>query len=181
MANLLAHALAAMAFCALMGTLFGLPAISWGVFLSGFCAMIIELDYDDLSPNHRSPIGHSIFFGVIWTIAFSVLIWAMTPSGIISKRIAGEFSIALISAYTTHLVIDSFTKEGIYSFPSGFKLKKWVKRLSKGEKVCWEYWMVFKNNKFEKLKRHNDDPILNACVSIPSLLGIIVFVALMPL
>jgi hypothetical protein len=62
MANLLAHALAGLAFCGVMNIAFGLPPVTWGIFLAGFLAMLIELDLDDLSENHRSPIGHSVLF-----------------------------------------------------------------------------------------------------------------------
>ncbi|MEE9150243.1 MAG: metal-dependent hydrolase, partial [Thermoplasmata archaeon] len=138
MANLLAHALAAMAFCGGLNALFGIPAISWGVFLAGFLAMLIELDLDDLSQNHRSPIGHSVFFGVIWIVIFSVVVCVIFP-----KEIALRGILAIISAYSTHLAIDVFTKEGIYVYPKGSKIKSWVTRLSKGDRVCWEYWIVF--------------------------------------
>lgn len=176
MANLLAHALAGMAFCAGLNALFGIPAISWGVFLAGFLAMLIELDLDDLSQNHRSPIGHSVFFGVIWIVIFSVIVWV-----IFAKEIAFRGILSIMSAYSTHLLIDMFTKEGLYKFPKGFNVKRWVKRLSKGDRVCWEYWYLLENKKFKNWLRKNDDPILNACVSLPSLLIIIAFVAMMPL
>lgn len=175
MANLLAHALAAMAFCAGLNFIVGIPAISWGVFLAGFCAMLIELDLDDLSENHRSPIGHSVFFGVVWIVIFSVVVWIIFP---MNTALRGTLSI--ISAFSTHLLIDVFTKEGIYINPKGAKIKSWVTRLSKGDTECWEYWNVFQNTRLDKLKRRNDDPILNACVSLPSLLIIIFFVAIMP-
>jgi hypothetical protein len=175
MANLLAHALAGLAFCAVLNTLFDLPSISWGIFLAGFIAMLIELDLDDLSENHRSPIGHSIFFGVIWIVVFSMVAWIVFPT-----EIALGGTLAVISAYTTHLVIDLFTREGIYIFPKDFRIRKWIKRLSQGDKNCWECWNVFQNEKLDRLKRGNDDPILNALISVPSLLVIIMFVALMP-
>ena len=74
MANLLAHALAGLAFCAVLNTILGLPSVSWAIFLSGFLAMFIELDLDDLSENHRSPVGHSVFFGVLWVVIFSIVL-----------------------------------------------------------------------------------------------------------
>jgi hypothetical protein len=175
MANLLAHALAAMAFCGLLNVLFGLPAVSWGIFAAGFLTMLIELDLDDLSENKRSPIGHSVFFGIIWIFVFSIIVWVIFPS-----EIALRGSLAIISAYSTHLAIDIFTKEGIYVIPKGSKIRSWITRLSRGSTVSWEYWHLFQNSRIKKLSRQNDDPILNALISIPSLLVIIVFVALMP-
>jgi hypothetical protein len=53
--------------------------------------------------------------------------------------------------------------------------------LSKGDRICWEYWHLFQNEKLKRWQRANEDPILNALVSIPSLLIIIFFVAVMPL
>jgi hypothetical protein len=175
MANLLAHALAGLAFCGLLNMAFGLPSVTWGIFAAGFLSMLIELDQDDLSENHRSPIGHSVFFGVLWVVVFSVVIWILFPS-----EIALGGTLAIISAYTTHLLIDMFTKEGIYLFPKGARIGKWFKRLPKGDRTCWDYWAKFQNAKLDKLKRGNDDPILNSLISVPSLLAIIVYVALMP-
>lgn len=137
--------------------------------------MMIELDLDDLSENHRSPIGHSVFFGVIWMGIFSILVWIIFP-----REIAFGGTLAVMSAYSTHLLIDLFTKEGIYIFPKGLKIRKWISRLSQGDNRCWEYWVVFQNTRLNKIKRGNDDPILNALISVPSLLAVIVFVALMP-
>ena len=175
MANLLAHALAAMAFCGVLNAVFGLPSVSWGLFAAGFLAMLIELDLDDLSENKRSPIGHSVFFGIVWIFVFSIIVWVIFP-----KVFALRGTLAIISAYSTHLLINIFTKEGVYLFPKGPKIKRFVTRLSRGDTVSWEYWNVFQNAKLDKLKRGNDDPILNSLISIPSLLVIIVFVALMP-
>jgi membrane-bound metal-dependent hydrolase YbcI (DUF457 family) len=175
MANLLAHALAGLAFCGVLNMAFGLPSITWWIFAAGLLAMLIELDFDDLSENHRSPIGHSVFFGILWVVIISILLWVLFPS-----EIALGATLAIISAYFTHLLIDLFTKEGIYLFPQGFKIKKWFTRLSRGDRACWEYWTYFQNARINKIKRGNDDPILNALISIPSLLAIIVFVALMP-
>ncbi|MEE9150291.1 MAG: hypothetical protein V3U20_00465, partial [Thermoplasmata archaeon] len=65
-------------------------------------------------------------------------------------------------------------------YPKGSKIKSWVTRLSKGDRVCWEYWIVFQNTRLDKWKRKNDNPKINALISVTSLLAIIVFVALMP-
>jgi len=108
-------------------------------------------------------------------------IWTFTFINLVSGGIAKELTLAIISALGTHLTIDSFTKEGIYTFPKGGNARRWIARLSKGDEVCWDYWRFFKNEKFKDKLRKNDDPILNACVSLPSLLIIIVFVAAMPL
>ena len=181
MAGLLAHCLAAMAFQAFLGAIFGLPPISYSIFIAGLFAMFIELDLDELSPNKRSPLAHSIFFGIIWIVMISMLTLIITIIGNLSSGHALQLTLAIISAYTIHLAIDSFTKEGIYTFPKGSNIKRWVKRLTKGDKVCWEYWYLLENKKLKKWLRKNDDPILNACVSLPSLLIIIAFVAMMPL
>lgn len=180
MAGLLAHCLAAMAFQAFLGAAFGLPAISYGIFVAGLLAMLIELDLDELSPNKRSPIGHSVLFGLIWVSLFSILVWLLAIALVLSSGVAMELTLAVISAYTIHLAIDSFTKEGIYTFPKSPEIKRWVTGLSRGDSVCWEYWHVLENKRFKNWIRSNDDPILNACVSLPSLLVIIVFVAFMP-
>ena len=180
MAGLLSHALLAMAASAILGSAIGIPGISWGVFAAGFIAMMIELDLDDLSQNSRSPIGHSIFFTIAWILGLSALFYGLALGGALSMKFSYEMILAIISAFTTHLAIDMFTKEGIYTFPKGSNVKRWVTRLSKGDRKCWEYWHLFHNEKLKRWQRANEDPILNALVSIPSLLIIIFFVAVMP-
>ena len=104
-----------------------------------------------------------------------LILWGIFPS-----EIAVGGTLAIISAYSTHLLIDVFTKEGIYLFPKGTNIRKWVMRLPEGDRTCWDYWVKLQNAKLDKLKRGNDDPILNSLISVPSLLAIIVFVAMMP-
>jgi hypothetical protein len=180
MAGLLSHALLAMAVSAILGSAIGLPGISWGVFAAGLIAMMIELDLDDLSQNTRSPIGHSIFFTIIWILALSSLFLGLALGEILSMKPSQEMVLAIFSAFATHLTIDLFTKEGVYTFPKGSNIKRWIKRLSKGDRMCWEYWHLFQNEKLKRWQRANEDPILNALVSVPSLLIIIFFVAVMP-
>ena len=113
----------------------------------------------------------------------TLFIWVTVGSGLVSMVNGVEVNLAIVSAYTTHLAIDSFTKEGIYTYPKGFEIKRWVKGLSKGDTASWGYWRLFR---IEKIKgrhicRSNDDPILNTCISLPSLLIIIIFVAVMPM
>ena len=112
----------------------------------------------------------------------SVLVWVTAGLFSIPARNAMEITLAITSAYGTHLAIDSFTKEGIYTFPKGFEVRRWIKGLLRGDTMAWEYWRLFRIEEIKgwKIGRNNDDPILNACVSLPSLLIIIFFVALMP-
>jgi hypothetical protein len=170
-----------MAASAILGSAMGLSGISWGVFAAGFIAMMIELDLDDLSQNSRSPIGHSVFFTIVWILVLSILFYGLALGGTLPMKLSQEMILAIISAFTTHLAIDLFTKEGVYLFPKGSNIKRWITRLSKGDRMCWEYWYLFQNEKIKRWQRANEDPILNALISVPSLLIIIFFVAVMPL
>jgi len=182
MAGLLSHALGAMAASAILFLLFGLPAISFGIFMAGVISMIMEQDFDELSPTRRTPITHSIFFGIIWIVIFSSIPWISASVNMISNRIALELTLAIMAAFSTHLAIDAFTKEGIYLFPKGAHVMKWIRGLPKGETETWSYWRRYHIERFmgRHVTRANEDPILNAAISIPSLLTIIVFVAAMP-
>ena len=182
MAGLLSHALAAMAAAAVMYLLLGLPAISFGIFAAGVISMLIEQDYDELSTNKRTPITHSILFGIIWIIILSIILWSSASITIISNSIALELTLAVISAFSTHLVIDAFTKEGIYIIPKGTNVKKWIRGLPIGDTVAWGYWRQFRidNIRGRNISRANEDPILNSAISLPSLILIIALVAAMP-
>jgi hypothetical protein len=182
MSGLLSHALGAMAAAAIIYLLLGLPPISFGIFMAGVISMLMEQDYDELSPNKRTPITHSIFFGIIWIIILSCILWSTASIEIISKGIALEVNIAIIAAFTTHLAIDTFTQEGIYVFPKGTQAKKWIRGLPMGGTETWGYWKQFRIEEIKgrKISRANEDPILNAAISLPSLMIIIIFVAAMP-
>jgi hypothetical protein len=183
MAGLLSHALGAIAFAALLGWVVGLPPISFGIFMAGVITMFMEQDYDELSATKRTPITHSVFFGIIWVVILSIFFLGLAPLKILSGRISQELVIAVISAFTTHLLIDAFTKEGIYIIPKGTDMRRWIRGLPRGETETWAYWKQFRIEKIlgRKISRANDDPILNACISLPSLIIIIIFVAAMPL
>lgn len=182
MSGLLSHALAAMAAAAVMYLLLGLPAISFGIFAAGVISMLMEQDYDELSPNKRTPITHSIFFGIIWVVIIFIILWSSVSIKLISYSIALELTVAVISAFSTHLAIDTFTKEGIYIIPKGIHAKKWIKGLPKGGTTTWDYWRQYRIDNIlgKNVSRANEDPILNAAISLPSLMIIIIFVAAMP-
>ncbi len=182
MAGLLSHALAAMAASAVLYLLLDLPAISFGIFVAGVISMLMEQDYDELSPNKRTPITHSIFFGIIWIVTLSIIFWNLGSIKIISNRIRLELVLAVIAAFTTHLAIDTFTKEGIYIIPKGTHVKKWIQGLPKGDTAAWGYWRHYHLERIvgKNVSRPNEDPILNTAVSLPSLMIIIIFVAAMP-
>jgi hypothetical protein len=181
MANMLSHALAAMAFQGFLMLLFGGPSISTGTFIAGLLAMLIELDYAELSSNHRTPIGHSLAFGIIWVLAGWVILSGIFIVGFISSDLSLELTLALISAFATHLMIDSFTREGIYTYPKTTNPKRWLNPLLVGDDVCWKSWGQFPKEERKKKLKISDDPILNIFVSIPSLLLVIVLVAILPL
>jgi hypothetical protein len=161
--------------------LFGEPSISTGMFIAGLLAMLIELDYAELSQNHRTPIGHSLIFGIVWILAGWAIISGLIFVDLISSDLTLELTLSLVSAFATHLIIDSFTREGIYTFPISLDPKRWLNPLPEGDDVCWKYWGQFPNDERKKKLRKSEDPILNICVSIPSLLLVIVLVAMLPL
>jgi hypothetical protein len=181
MANMLSHALAAMAFHGFLMLLFGGPTISTGTFIAGLVAMLIELDYAELSPNHRTPIGHSLIFGIIWILVGGISLVGLSSISLISYDLTLELSLALISAFATHLIIDSLTREGIYTYPKSLNPTRWIIPLPEGDDVCWKSWGQFQNAERRRKLKISDDPILNIFVSIPSLLLVIVLVALLPL
>jgi hypothetical protein len=180
MSGLLSHALASMAAAAVLNLLLGLPPIAFGIFMAGVISMVMEQDYDELSPNRRTPLTHSLFFGCIWVIILSIII--QISLAVTSRTIAQELTVAVVAAFTTHLAIDAFTREGIYTVPRGFDIKKMIMGLPRGEIEAWGYWSQFRIKKIggRNISRANEDPILNAAVSLPSLMIIIIFVAAMP-
>ena len=81
-----------------------------------------------------------------------------------------ETILALISAYSTHLLIDAST-QGIYTFPRDLKIKDWLHPLPKGCDSAWENWGKF------KFKTELSD----LSISAAAITFIIIFIALTPL
>lgn len=169
MPSLISHAIAAIVVQSLIGALFGYPFLSQGIFVAGFLAMLIDLDQYGFSPTGTTPVGHSVLFGIVWVAAGSALFWLVLGQG--------EYSIALVSAYASHLALDAFTREGIYTVPKGGSPKHW---LFPTDRDGAETWKRFPGVALRKRLRKADDPILNAVVSIASILIFVLLIALSP-
>ncbi len=80
------------------------------------------------------------------------------------------------TGFASHLLIDSFTDEGIFLFPNSSRISDWLQRRPDLDNT-WIFW-----NKFSfGAKRSSNDPILNLCVSLMSLVVLLVLLALTPL
>ena len=167
--NLLTHCLAAAAFQCALGALFHFPFISIGIFLAGLLSIIIDLDVE-LPYSIKTPFAHSVLFAIIWIYVGVIVLSLLNYTSLITFDCLIENSLALVSAYSTHLLIDAFT-EGIYTFPRDLRIKDWLHPLPKGSSIAWENWGRFKFR----------TELSDLSISAASITFIIIFIALTPL
>lgn len=175
MVYLLAHCLSAMAFQSAVNPALGLSYLSETSFLAGIASMLIHLDQDGHN-GKRTPLLHSVLFGVIWSLLATCVISAAHMLGLISARYVTPLVTVLPVAFASHLLADAFTEGGIYLVPRSSRPADWFQRKHDSEN-SWSNWKKVSLPG----KRRNDDPILNFCVSAISLIVLIVLLGLTPL
>lgn len=179
MPDLLAHALAAMAFQSIFSVIFDCPLISIGIFIAGFVAIIIDLDYIDNIHGKRTPFAHSTFFAFVWNYTTLSLSYIGYKYGVVSYEGMLETTLGVSSAYITHLGLDTLTKEGIYSFPNTRKIRDWFMPSGKNGFNIWTAWRQVPSEIKRLRSRSNTDSILNILVSVSALILLIILLILM--
>lgn len=140
-----------------------------GIFLAGLLSIIIDLDIG-FPYSVNTPFAHSIFFAILWIYVGVIVLSLLNYISLISFDCLIETSLALLSAYSTHLIIDAFT-QGIYTFPRDLRIRDWLHPTPKGSNAAWENWGKF------KFKTELSD----LSISVASITFIIIFIALTPL
>lgn len=125
MPGLLAHCLVAMALQGALGLALGLPALSWGMFAAGIIAMLADIDSTGIPP-HRTPFGHSAPFAFLWSYSL------FAAAAIIAPPSAPEFALAASVAFGSHLLLDAFTKGGIFTLPRTRRVPDWLRAVPAG-------------------------------------------------
>ncbi len=173
MANLMSHALFAMAIQGIIGAICGYPLISAGVFAAGIFAMMPDLDRGELSPGGNTPMGHSIIFGGVWAVIGGIV---LTLLGV------PEFGLAFATGYASHLFLDALTTEGIYLFPTRLGgLKGILTPLPHGADRVWPAWTRLSIPATLVRFKSDGDPIANLVTSLVSLVMLICYIAASPM
>ena len=146
MSNELTHALAASAMQCTLNLMMGEPVFNVNVFLAAVLAMVINLDrFGGMASNgssksqmsKRSPIGHSIGFGMIWIYLSYLIIRSL--DAYTNIRLDPALVIVVISAVSTHLFLDHLDG-GIYGIPMNTDPSTWFRKHIPGEKKVWPAW-----------------------------------------
>ncbi|UCD92474.1 MAG: hypothetical protein JSV43_00645 [Methanobacteriota archaeon] len=175
MVYLLAHCLSAMALQSVFNPFLGLNYLSVTSFMSGIVSMLVHLDRDSYN-GKRTPLLHSVLFGVIWSLLAALFLCLVSMSELMTQIQLLPLATVFPTAFASHLLADAMTEEGIYLMPRTLHISRWFQRKYDPDN-SWANW------KTATLpgKRRNDDPILNFCVSFVSLVVLIVLLALTPL
>lgn len=163
------YCLSAAAFQCALGALFHFPFISTGIFLAGLLSILIDLDIG-FPYSVNTPFAHSTFFAIFWVYVGVIVLSLLNFISLITFDCLVETILALISAYSTHLLVDASTR-GIYTFPRNLRIKDWLHPLPKGSNAAWENWGKFKF-KIE---------LSDLSISAASITFIIIFIALAPI
>jgi len=139
-----------MAVFSLAAMILGLPALSGGLLLAGFLAMMLDYDESEDHSGH-SPWTHSIILAVTVTATVSVVSWVVATSW--------DIPFAIAAAFGTHLGLDLFSEGGIYS---------WPRRSGRG----WRWRMIH-----YRLRYGDDDPWYNLCATAPAIVGLVLSIA----
>ncbi len=153
---------------AIIASLFGYP-FSYFAFVAGVISVLIEIEDYGYPTHPQSPLTHSLFFAAIWIAASHILL------NIAGFPDATQLTMALFSAFSSHFLLDSMTKQGIFAFPSSMDIKRWLKPLPPGSERAWESWLIVPKEQWRVNKaREGSDPILNLGSMILSMVIIIV-------
>jgi hypothetical protein len=164
-----------MALQSAVNSVIGPNYLSESSFVAGIVSMAIHLDQDCYN-GKRTPFLHSVFFGTVWSLVAVGLLHATVALRLFSYDQMIPFVAVFPTAFTSHLLSDCLTEEGIYLFPRSRRFLEWFRRKPDPENswVNWERLSLCR-------KRKNDDPILNLCASSISLVVLIALLALTPL
>jgi len=174
MAEKFAHALAAMAAMSLMGLAAGYPMLSYGVFVAGIFAVLLDMD-ERRSPTSRySVFSHSVLFGTYWCYAALCVFLFLGVIGWIEGKTAWEMTLAMVAAVSSHLLLDAFSKDGIFILPKG-KVNTWFKELNDGDEKAWSSWLRFPSEEWRNSHgRVQGEPMYNMMISLASM-GVLLF------
>ena len=160
---------------AALGAAFGFPLLSAGVFAAGIISALIDVDYFvSASKKVKTPLGHSVLSAAIWIYIVSFALYIGMMSGDASRAVWLEGTLAIISAYASHLAIDTLTEDGIYTIPKSGRVRSWTAM----DKGIWTGWGRFSLSGRMSKKRSDDDALLNTGICVASLALLLAFIAL---
>ncbi|MEW5937883.1 MAG: hypothetical protein AB1665_08745, partial [Candidatus Thermoplasmatota archaeon] len=115
MSNLLTHAVVAGACACALSSVASLSSATTAVFAACMTALILGLDRYETAEGLRSPVGHSLFMGWVWTCVVCVSCWTLG----LAFRSAPWVACAIGSSLGiwSHLTLDALSMEGIYTIP----------------------------------------------------------------
>lgn len=111
-ANLLTHALVAMALhAAAWSWITGRP-LTDSSFLAALVALLPDIDLE--LESERSPLGHSLGYSLVWVLcSLSGLTFAASLGFIVPSSIV-PYSTAIVAGMGSHLFLDSLVEPGIF-------------------------------------------------------------------
>ena len=138
--NLLRHAIAG-ALASLVAALGLFPAQAQATAFAGAMSALLEdLDRCEMPYGRRTPFGHSVAALLVWAYVGVMVTTACAFMGAMSQASACAVSIGLALGYTSHLLLDAFSEEGIYLFPNRkFPI---LEALPSGCRRQWSGWTV---------------------------------------
>ncbi|MFQ6013138.1 MAG: metal-dependent hydrolase [Thermoplasmata archaeon] len=117
MANLLAHALFALAlFSAGSSPISGAPLTAYG-FYAAFASLAPDLGGGRIA--RRTPYGHSLAYGFVWALLVLSLLSLAAWTGLVPTASFPLLVGACLTGLVSHLFLDALTPPGIWTWPRG--------------------------------------------------------------
>lgn len=155
MAEKIAYGIVAVGAYALVGMPLGIPLSAYA-FYAGIISILLDIEDHGYATHKKSPLTHSLLFAAIWTLAAWAAYLAM------GSQVLQLLSLSTLSAFSSHFLIDSMTKEGIFLFPNNASPRTWLTPISQGSTRAWDCWYMFPSSKWrEKHGRDESDPFIN--------------------
>lgn len=120
----------------------GLPALPLAPFAGVMAALLLNLDRFESPRGLRSPRGHSLLMGWVWNCTVAALLWLLSIIYLTQQQLV-LLSLGAAIGIWSHLALDSFTDEGIYTIPSS--LRRAFVPLPDGATEHWEKWGLLRS------------------------------------
>ncbi|MDD4307798.1 MAG: hypothetical protein PHU53_03200 [Thermoplasmata archaeon] len=157
MGNQLTHGLLAAALMTMANVFLGLEPITWAVFLAWMSAILLGFDSADSRFAEGSPAGHSIGFGLFIIYMSGTLALAANILAGVGGLISAQFTLAIASGITAHLLARIATGGQVFTFPRNLRPVSWFVRCDDCSSEFWSAW-----GRFSLKGRHLGNVHLNA-------------------
>jgi len=163
-ARYLSHGVAGIAAYSLIALTWGMEPASKYSFFAGMAAMLLDLEKHDVGRHHAGPLTHSILGGILMIGGFAAIGFFLN----------NEWALVGLAAVSSHLLLNSMEKDGIFLFPTGITGMHEV--LPQGAERAFPAWSIIPPERIRKNGREAEDAVYNTVILVASVVIILYFI-----